>query len=281
MFLPRADTESDGCSSGHISCAPPTAVSATDTSIRDPSSLDPPSPNPRYMGDGPHRYIGIGMVAVMFTISFFIWLYYTKCPRNEQGVRDFRLINCPCCRGRHSKKEVTQEDDLESVTTKAHPNTAYDDKGRRWSQSGKIKGDPYPLMSDEGRLEEKEMKKPRFEEARIIDLDADAKIKPLVQTRSSVAKKEKRRSSGRRNPTIRGRSGVRKEVSGGMVIYTEVAHLPRATLAAGRDRESRNMSERRLEHMQGVRYEVSLNPVYVLSSFLSRQSISVYGCGSF
>ncbi|PPR06911.1 hypothetical protein CVT24_011601 [Panaeolus cyanescens] len=245
-LLPRADTESDGCSSGHISCTPSTAISGTDTGNRDPSSLDSSTPNPKYMHDGPHRYIGIGMVAAMLTTAFLIWLYYTKCPRNEQGMRDISLIHWPCCRTRRPKKEPTHDDDLESVTTKAH---MHDDNGKNWGRT--IKDGRNPLILDEGQ---KGLEKPRFEEPQVIDLDADAKFKPLSQaqgTRSAV--KEKRKPSGRMNPTGKRRSGVRKEVSGGMVIYTEVASPPRAIVAPGRDREARNvpnMSERQLERTQ-------------------------------
>lgn len=89
MFVHRADT----CSDDSDSCSPNAATSDSDASSGFDPSLDK---------QGPHRYIGIGMVAGLILIIFLVWLYRGRWPRKM-----FQRYCC-CCSSR-SKQPIDDE----------------------------------------------------------------------------------------------------------------------------------------------------------------------------
>jgi hypothetical protein len=92
MFVHRADVP-DSCSTSDDSdsCSPNADSDAS-------SGFDPSLMNKH----GPHRYIGIGMVAGLILIIFLVWLYRGRWPRKK------RQQYCCCCSSR-SKQPIDDE----------------------------------------------------------------------------------------------------------------------------------------------------------------------------
>jgi len=96
MFIPRADV-SDSCSASEDACSPNAAPSDSDASSGfDPSLMNKP---------GPHRYIGIGMVAGLILIIFLAWLYRGRWPRKMFQ----QYCSCCCSRSKQQSKPIDDE----------------------------------------------------------------------------------------------------------------------------------------------------------------------------
>jgi len=189
MFIRRADIEADGCPLNRVNCVAGPSVAIAGSHSGDPmdsasSSTDSTDSTTQYVNKpGPHRYIGIVMVAVLAFIMVLVWIWYLR-RRKLQRARDAEAELSAS--SSQSMMEEKQGDGIETKTkSKARP--------------------PTPVVSE--------------------------------KERSLMLQSEPR--------------GVIKEVSGGVVMFTEAPRVH-----PGKDRYPVDWE---FEHVKGVRYEVSLD----------------------
>ncbi len=78
MYILRRDDDSDTCTKGTVGCLPSFAITGSDPSEKE----DDPSFGPSNYGKpGPHRFIGIGMVAGMIFLALTAFLIYGSWPK--------------------------------------------------------------------------------------------------------------------------------------------------------------------------------------------------------
>jgi len=104
MYLPRASEETDVCPPGYASCIP-SATGAIPGS-NSPVDQQPDRENfdqTDFIKSGPHRYIGIGMVAGMALLVLVLWICLGKWPRRMMEA------HCCCGRGKSGREENWSE----------------------------------------------------------------------------------------------------------------------------------------------------------------------------
>lgn len=237
MFIPRGN-DIESCPSGHVSCTPANiAISGTD-----PSTNSDPAGSPSYVSKpGMHRYIGVIMVVAIVLIGVVLWAYLAKYPRRKLNELSQR---CGCCSARRSKSlsEKSNPGDISSTTSTSSSNTSRGEFKEGDKEGGEAAaGDEAGAKSDRRRAE---------------------KAKLREKERNRMLQAEPR--------------GVIKEVSGGVVMYTEV---PRPALLPRSDRYPR--TEWEFQHVHGVRFEVSIVSSFTFISLpLPLRILPLLSCAS-
>ncbi|KAF8203602.1 hypothetical protein BJ912DRAFT_202273 [Pholiota molesta] len=198
-----------------IESCPSGHVSCTPANIAvsgtDPSTNSDPAGSPSYINKpGVHRYIGIIMVVAIVLVGIVLWAHLAKFPRRKLSELSQR---CGCCSARRSKplSEKSNPGEISSTSTSSS-NTS---RGEFKEGGEAAAGDEAGAKSDRRRAEKAKLR----EKERNLMLQAEPR-------------------------------GVIKEVSGGVVMYTEV---PRPALLPRTDRNPR--TEWEFQHVHGVRYE--------------------------
>ena len=97
MFIPRAG---NSCSATYATCP---SDADTNTGV-----------DPTYMNnEGPHRFIGVAMVAGLVLIVFLVWLYRGRWPRKK-------LQQYCCCR---NSEELLDDDDIQPTSSEKGKST--------------------------------------------------------------------------------------------------------------------------------------------------------------
>jgi hypothetical protein len=215
----------------------------------DPSSISGKDDSVYYLSkSGLHRYIGLTMVAALALLIFVWWWLHARQSRSKDGA------------GR-DESEDGAELALPKLPPSSLPRRSWFCIGKR-KLSTRLQAPPDLEMSAQG---DKEVV---VQEQRVTKTsEIEVKI-PRWMSQSKVPK------------------GLVKEVSGGMVIYTNRNSdppgptRPKSTVPPPRDRYSRSLNPNEDWHMEytsGVQYEVgktisTLHPCTEFSSFAGRNT---------
>ncbi|KAF9481377.1 hypothetical protein BDN70DRAFT_542122 [Pholiota conissans] len=213
MFLPR-NTDVESCPSGHVSCTPTNiAVSGTD-----PSTTSETAGSPSYVSKpGMHRYIGIVMVVIIVLFGFALWVYFAKYPRRKLSALSERW-GWSCCAQRLKAQSSPEKPTAGDISRSSSTSSS----SSHCSRGGDKEGGEAVARNNEGESGKRRAEKEKLRE----------------KERNLMLQAEPR--------------GVIKEVSGGVVMYTEV---PRPALLPRRDRHHGPRAEWDFEHIHGVRFE--------------------------
>ncbi|KIK06940.1 hypothetical protein K443DRAFT_673833 [Laccaria amethystina LaAM-08-1] len=151
MYLPRASEETDVCPPEYASCIPSAAGAMPGSNS--PIDQQPDSKNfdqTDFTKPGPHRYIGIGMVAGMALLVLVLWVCLGRWPRRMMEAHG-------CCGRRKSGREENWSEGSMSAREKWHEGSL--PRGRQKSRDVFVPCGP--VITEPARV--KEGKRSHFE----------------------------------------------------------------------------------------------------------------------
>lgn len=217
MYILRRD-DSDTCTKGLVSCAPSFAIVGSDPSEKEDDDSFGPSD---YGKPGPHRFIGIGMVAGMIFLVLVAYAVWGRWPRQ------MRRKYCRCLGG-GGKEEAVLDDEREAGAMKQVAVVLETTSSTSSASSEEKGGRHHPRTSSSTRVPHSSRSEP----------NVDSERKPKL-----------RRDSSRRRS--RSRHGRGSRTADGAVMHV-------TKKAREVDGEPGNMvTGWEVEHVRAVHYEVS------------------------